>query len=211
VAGFFMRGRIGGMDDAKQLRNRIAQVDGGELTDTPGARTYSVIFPPAETRVVVYTTKPDALHQLIARSDDPVSVGMVGCYGLPHEDEVSGLAEICRGCTTYFLGDCDPLDLLVFLWVRHYLRVRFWGVSDTLISQFGVDVNDNITIPLADNEIRSMALLRAVWPDVAISIGPTCTALLRAGRKLEMEAIGSFCTRTMFDLPDVEINPDAST
>ncbi len=182
------------MTDSLQLRQRITQVDGGELTDIPAAYLYSVVFPTTGSQAVLYTTKIQAAIQLLASEDDELSVGVIGRYGLPGDEDVSGIATIVRDYAVYFLGDCDPFDLLVFAWLRQHFPIRFLGTSDAVVSALGVDVNERITIPFPDEEQRTMSLVREVWPEFAKSIGPNCARLLDANRKLELEALVSFHT-----------------
>jgi hypothetical protein len=185
--------------DSQQLRQRIAGVDGGELTDASSAHPYSVVFPPVGSQTVIYTTK-HAGFQLLAPEDVEIRVGVIGRYGVPRDEEFSSIARIVGDYAVYFLGDCDPFDLLVFSWLRKHLSIRFLGTSDAVVSALGVDVNDRITIPFPHEESRAMSLVREVWPDFAESIGPNCARLLDGGRKLEMEALVSYHTRPISNL-----------
>ncbi len=100
----------------------------------------------------------------------------------------------------YFLGDCDPFDLLVFAWLRQHLTIRFLGTSDAVVSALGVDVTERITIPFPVEEQRAMSLVGEIWPDFAKSVGPQCARLLDGGRKLELEALVSFHTSPVCNL-----------
>jgi hypothetical protein len=185
--------------DSQQLRQRIAQVDGGELTDTSSAYPYSVVFPPVGSQTVIYTTK-NAGFQLFASEDVESRVGVIGRYGLPRDEDLPSIGRIVRDCEVYFFGDCDPFDLLVFAWLRQHLSIRFLGTSDAVVSALGVDVNEWITIPFPDEEQRAMSLVREVWPDFAESIGPNCARLLDGERKLEIEALVSYHSKPVSNL-----------
>jgi hypothetical protein len=189
--------------NSQQLRQRIAQVDGGELTDSPSACPYSVVFPPTRFPAVVYTTKTHAASQLLASEDYEVATGLIGRYGLPRDEDLPGIASIFRDYAVYFLGDCDPFDLLVYAWLRQHLSVRFLGTSDAVVSALGVDVDERITIPFPDEEQCAMSLVREVWPDFAKSVGPHCARLLDSNRKLELEALVSFHTNPVGNLLDL--------
>ena len=182
------------MMDAQQLRKRIAELDGGELTGAPSASPYWVVFPAASSRTFVYTTKPQAAGYLLGHEDSEVSMGVIGRYGLLRDEDLSGIARILGDYAIYFLGDCDPFDLLVFAWLRQHFPIRFLGVSDAVVSALGVEVNDRITIPLPEEEQLAMRLVREVWPEFAESIGPRCARLLEGNRKLELEALVSYHT-----------------
>jgi len=180
------------VNDAPQLRQRVAQIDGGELTEIASAYPYSDVFPSARPSAVVYTTKNDAASRLFASEDFELPVGMVARYGLPQDEDMAGIASIICDFPVYFLGDCDPFDLLVFAWLRQHLSIRFLGTSDAVVAALGVDVNDRITIPLPKEEQRAMSLVREVWPEFANSVGPNLARLLDSNRKLELEALVSF-------------------
>ena len=191
------------MTSAEQLRDRIGQVDSGELTDIPPAWGYAVVFPSARSRAFIYTTKAHAASQLLASADHEIPVGLIGRYGLPRDEDVSGIARIIRGYPVYFLNDCDPFDLLVFAWLREQLPIRFLGTSDAVVSALGVEVTEWITIALPDEEQRAMSLVREVWPDFAKCVGVDCARLLDSNRKLELEALVSFHTKPAGDLLDL--------
>jgi hypothetical protein len=189
--------------DRQQLRDRIGQVDGGELAYLPAAYAYSVVFPARQSRAFIYTTKTQAVLRLFTFPDEELPVGMIGRYGLPRDEDVSKIASIVRDYAVYFLGDCDPFDLLVFAWLRQHLSIHFLGTSDAVVAALGIDVNERITIPLSDEEQGAMSLVREVWPEFAESVGPSCAAILDDNRKLELEALVSFHTRPVHRLLDL--------
>lgn len=180
------------MTNSRQLRQCIAQVDGGELTDMPSGAPYCIVFPPDPACAVVYATKGHAANQLLASEDHELPIGLICRYGLPREEDIEPIITAARDHPIFFLGDCDPFDLLVFTWLREHLTIRFLGISDRVVSALGVDVTERITIPFSDEEQRAMLLVREVWPDFAASVGPNCARLLSGNRKLELEALVSF-------------------
>lgn len=181
--------------DTNHLRDRIRQLDGGELTDIPSGYPYSIIFPRIESSPVVYATKWHAASSLLIAPDGACPIGMIGHCGLPSDEDLSGIAHIVRDHPAYFLGDCDPFDLLIFAWLRQFISIRFLGTSDAAVSALGVDVRESITIPLPEEERRAMTLVREVCPNFAQLIGPNCAQLLDGDRKLELEALVSFRTQ----------------
>ena len=182
------------MTDTHELRDRISRVDGGELTASTHACPYSIIFPPEQARAVVYTTKAHVARELLACPGDEVSVGIIGRYGLTGSKDIPSIRGIVGDLPLYFLGDCDPFDLLVFAWVRQLLPMRFLGTSDAVVSALGVRVTESITIELTDDEQRALSLVREVFPDYATFIGPGCSDLLGRNRKIELEALFSYRT-----------------
>ena len=176
----------------EDFRERVAQFDGGELTNASSAIPYAVVFPPLHARSIVYTTKSSVAGSLFVSADDVVPIGIIARYGLPRVEDFEGIARVVRDFQVYFLGDCDPFDLLVFAWLRQYLSIHFLGTSDSVVAALGVDINEQIMIPLSDEEKLAMSLLRELWPDYAASIGPNCARMLDGNRKLELEALASF-------------------
>jgi hypothetical protein len=195
------------LESDDQFRTRIAEFDGGELTDVPSAHPYSIVFPRAHNRAVVYSTKNDAAFRLLASEDNELSVGVIARYGLPNINDYSGIANIVRDFDVCFLGDCDPYDLIVFFQLRQHLAIRFLGTSDALVSALGVDVNEQITIAFSAEEVLAMSLVREVWPDYSTSLGPDCARLLECNRKLELEAVVSFQTKPVANLLNLIQSP----
>jgi hypothetical protein len=189
--------------DSQHLRHRICQVDGGELANTSPACPFSVVFPSTRSRAVIYTTKTHAALQLLVPQDNDSIVGMIGRYGLPRDEDVPRIADIIGDYPVYFLGDCDPFDLLVFAWLQQHLPIRFLGASDAVVSALGVNVSARITIRLPDEEQLAMSLVREVWPGFAKSTGSNCARMLDDNRKLELETLVSFHTRPVYGLLDL--------
>ena len=180
------------------LRRRISEIDdGGEFTDLPRAQAFSVIGPPPRSHDIIYTTKVRVTSQLFQAIGNDCSVGMLGRYGLPDDHDIPWIVDFVRGKAVYFLGDCDPFDLLVFAWLRRSIPIEFLGISDAIITTLGVRVDNATTIPLAAEEERALVLLREVLPEFPTLIGPTCAELLSANRKLELEVIVSRATKPL--------------
>jgi hypothetical protein len=197
-----------GPADSDQLRQRISQVDGGELIygrDYP----YTILFPLEHPPVVIYTTKREATWQLLMLENGNLPVGMIAHYGLGRDEDMPRVAALAQGCRVYFLGDCDPFDLLVFAWLRMHMPVRYLGTSDAVLSAVGVDVNDRrITSSFSDEEQRAMPLVREVWPEFAEAVGPGCAGLLERNCRLELEALMSFRTNPASHLLELAVREE---
>jgi hypothetical protein len=190
-----------------QLRERLSEIDGGELTSLSRGCAYSVVFPSAPADTFVYTTKTHAAIHLLLLPDNELPIGLVGRYGLPRDEDIARLADIVRGSAVCFLGDCDPFDLLVFASLQSHLPIRFLGTSDAVVSALGVDVNERITIPLSLEERYALPILNEVWPEYKEAVGANCSKLLDADRKLELEALVSYQTRPAIGLLDLLQEP----
>lgn len=183
------------MAKPQPLRDRITQIDGGEIVVRESCIPYTISFPKSQIDPVVYTTKFYAASALLAVPDAGLPFGIIGRYGLPSDEDISKIAAVIGQSPVCFLGDCDPFDLLVFAWLRQHLPIRYLGTSDAVLAATGVEIVDSMTIELPDEEKLAMSILRDVWPNFEEATGPHCARLLAENRKLEIEAVLSYRTR----------------
>jgi hypothetical protein len=183
------------------IRKWFIDLDDGEFLQ-PRGYPYVVVPPSPTSKFFLYTTKRDGILSKFALDPGIHSFGVIGRYGLPDEEDVEWLKSAAGGRQFLFVGDADPPDLLVFSWLRSRLNIAFRGLNDTLLQKCGVILNDRNTIRLSPTEAAAMQLARQQLPDLVELLGPNCTALLNAGRKIEVEALISFATvepHVMFD------------
>jgi len=102
-------------DSTTLIENWFAERDGdGEFVRLPRAFPYSVIGPSnSESGSLLFTSKPHAVEAAF-RDEAPVGLAMVGRYGLPHPADVDWIRGMAPTSGIMFLGDMDPVDLLVF-------------------------------------------------------------------------------------------------
>jgi len=86
-----------------------------------------------------------------------------------------------------FVGDADPVDLLVFAWLREHLSTEWFGVSDRFLLAQGMRFRPRVQIPLASSEQETIEQLGRFCPDYRMLLGKECSALLDAGMKIELE------------------------
>lgn len=177
------------MKAPSKIEDRFTKHDDGEFVRLPSTHPYSVTVPLAESGRVLYTTKPACVLACMEGGHRAAAVRVVGRAGLPNEQDVTWLRELAGNRPVEFLGDADPADLLVFAWLRARMRVTYLGVSDALIRESGVPMDDSCTIPLSEAELAAFALLGEVFPDCRAVVGRQCAALLDRGRKIELEAV----------------------
>jgi hypothetical protein len=94
-----------------------------------------------------------------------------------------------------FLGDADPADLLIYVWLRERLAIEYRGLSDVLFEKCGVPFENHLTIEMKPSERAAMPLIVQHLGDLPSTLGPWCAGLLATGRKIELEALFSFTTR----------------
>lgn len=185
---------------ALSLPARLTTIDAGELTNVPRSVPFSVVFPPQENCPVIYTTKAHAGLRLFLTETEEPSVGMIARYGLPDPSQIAALNRIVGERELFFLGDCDPFDLLTFAWLRAHRTIRYLGISDAVRSAVGLQWKDSMLIHQSAEEQDAMALVADVLPSYAELVGPRCSEVLANKQKIELEALVSFCTRPHSEL-----------
>jgi hypothetical protein len=159
------------------------------------ADAYAVIgAPKTQPRpVYVYATKPSCVLKAKWKYPD-FDVGLISRIGLPNTEDVNWIRDLLGRNELMFLGDMDPVDLMIFAWLRAHLvhaRVTYLGISDSYLNQLGVVLPQTFIMSCAPSELTSLSFLRNVLPDFRELIGPNCAALLDDGRKIELEAVAS--------------------
>ncbi len=175
----------------KSIESWFARHDDGEFAGGMRCLPYTVIAPMPGARRIIYTTKPTLISAVYARRV-PVKLGMIVRYGLPSQADLPWIRKLVGSCELLFFGDLDPPDLMVFAWLRAALgsdRVVHLGVSDALLSALKSS-SAGISFRCAPSEMKSLALLRQVFPDLIQTIGQDCARLVEAGNKIELEAVG---------------------
>jgi hypothetical protein len=124
-----------------------------------------------------------------ALEDGLPSIQVIGRAGLPNEDDAEWLRTLAGDRIVLFMGDADPADLLIFVWLRSQMPISHVGVSDLLAQKLGVRLRDSLSIALADDEKTALSLLANLCPEYRALVGPHCEAFLDQGRKIEIEAI----------------------
>ncbi len=162
--------------------------DDGEFARLGHGHASSIIPPTADTRVVLYTTKRWSGISLLRQSDSR-RLALFGGYGLPAEEPVSELCNSIDQHTFCFLGDADPVDLLVYAWLSTQFPIMHFGVNDALLATCDISLDDDMTIPLSESESAAMLLLNQIYPHLSDLVGERCAAILQRGRKIEVEAV----------------------
>ena len=167
-----------------------------EFVRSGRADAYAVIGPSkTEARpIYVYATKPSLVLEAKWKYPDFDTLGLISRSGLPNTEDVSWICDLLGQNELMFLGDMDPVDLMVFAWLRARLdhsQVTYLGISDSYLNQLRVVLPQTFIMSCASSEQTSLSLLGTVLPDFRELIGPDCAALLDDGRKIELEAVAS--------------------
>ena len=168
--------------------------DDGEFASGTRAHPYSVVPPATDAGRIVFTTKPSTVLAAIGQGKVADESGVIGRYGLPSRTDLDWISGMIARREFLFLGDMDPVDLMVFAWLRSGLspkQVTFAGINDALLEAAGLSSTTTILIPLAPSEQQALTILRDVLPDLGDTVGVNCVRMLEQGRKIELEALGS--------------------
>lgn len=165
--------------------------NGGEFNSGDVRGTYTVIGPSDLGRGYLFVTKP-ALVASTLKVLPPC--GMIGRYGLPSVSDAQWLRELVGVRKLVFLGDMDPVDLLIYLSLRervHPVQLVCAGVSDALLSALAIRVPESFTLKFSAEEEDVYLRHQPVFNSLASEIGEVCLAMLSARRKIELDAIVS--------------------
>jgi hypothetical protein len=173
-------------------------------------RTFSFTASVATPRTLLYFTKSQPLSWLVTDWKEalPAKVEVIVHWGLvvDHQaDRVRREASRC-GRRIRFLGDLDPQDLATYLSLAfggHRMRPRksavpivYAGINDAWLgaAESATKIQpqsflDTGSIEMTDAEKRYLRVVEQLAPQLETWVGPRCAALLRSGRKIEMEAV----------------------
>src|SRR5690606_14852214 len=119
---------------AKQIETWFHDHDGdGEFARSLRSVPYLLVPPQGPSGSIIYTTKPNLVLNALIRADHTAMPGLAGRYGLPATTDASWLRDLAGSREILFLGDLDPVDLMVFLWLRgrlSSLNLKYMGISD---------------------------------------------------------------------------------
>jgi len=181
-------------ESAKRIEQWFAQHDGdGEFACARRSHPYSVIGPPVDGGQIILTTKPSLVSTAIDSGKAfSAEFGMVGRYGLPDEADLPWICQLAGTRELLFLGDMDPVDLLVFAWLRarlHPREIKHLGVNDGFLMELGIRPAEPRLIPCSVSERESLDFLQEVVPQIREMVGDDCNRVLERGEKIELEAI----------------------
>lgn len=180
-------------DVTQEIEAWFAHVGGdGEFVLSPRAAPFAVIGPANSAARMVYTTKPAAVSAAINMGDASGQLGMLGRYGLADAGQLDWLVGVVGFCDLLFLGDMDPVDLMIFARLRARLHPRpigHLGVSDAYLSKLRLSPAQCHSLPCNPSEAESLSILDDVLPDLAEVVGPACASLLLQRRKIELDAV----------------------
>jgi hypothetical protein len=184
----------------------VEHADDAEFICGMGANPYSVIVPTSSRGSMVFTTKPALVVAAIDDRKASDKIGMIGRYGLPSETDLPWVREVVGQRPFRFLGDMDPVDLLVFAWLRaslHPQEITHEGINDVLLRKLQISSPPSLSIPCASSEQESIAFLGKVFPDFSETVGRRCSLVLEGGNKIELESVVSATGRVTSILPPI--------
>lgn len=182
------------------IRDYFEKTNGGDFYVAERTNAFSVLPPDPDTNVVVYFSKTTPYHLLVERLSEDRRFAPIARGFLPAEHEADWMRQLVGERRFVFLGDADPVDLLIYAWLRQRVPIEYVGLSDRLLDATGTPRCDNLLIKLNEQESAALPLLHQSISDLEALIGPWCAGLLSSGRKIEAEAMLSFATCTPLEL-----------
>ncbi len=162
----------------KAIQAWFAEHDGdGEFCACARAFPYSVIGPADAMGSIIFTTKPKIVSAIIHEDEARHGFGVVGWYGLPNEADLGWIRKVIGQRPVLFLGDLDPVDLLVFAWFRSSLgtgNITHVGLSDAFLKALELPLTQSLVFSCTPSEGESLGLLRTVLPDLRETVGHEC-------------------------------------
>jgi hypothetical protein len=156
---------------------------------------FLLVRPENDRANFIYTTKPNTLLRCFTQGDSAHQFGLIGRYGLPHRDDALLLERVIANSSVLFAGDADPVDFLIFLWIREMLPcndVDYVAITDFLGTGWESGRWSSLHIPLASSEKEALEEIATIEPDFSAIVGALGASLWAAGQKIELEgAMGS--------------------
>lgn len=178
-------------ESAERIESWFRSHNGGEFCGSE-RWGYVIVPPPSSDGRIIWTTKEHSVELALCKAPESANLGMVARYGLPRTADVSHILNFVGSQGLMFLGDLDPDDLLVFIWLTEKLSpkpIEYFGIGDKFINDRRVEIPDSFRIELSKSEGESLALLKEVRPDYREFVGDRCVKQLDDGYKIEIEAV----------------------
>ncbi len=146
-------------------------------------------------RRVLVVTKEAPVRRW-SRSDWPPGLVVVVASGNLTRPQVAALGALAsdKSVPVVFVGDADPMALHTFQCLRVYLgsrRVRFCGICDAVLDALGDELVQPDRLRALDLSVfdqEHLAVVTALEKPERV-LGPRVAAVLRGGRKIEIEAL----------------------
>jgi|GEM_PF-1149559 hypothetical protein len=164
----------------------------GEFVCCHRGQPFQVVGRSQESRCAIYTTKPQLILQLLdGVVNDAVQCGLIGRYGLPNDLGAGSVLSLLYDLDVHFIGDMDPVDLMIFAWLRRKFTATQWhylGINDTLMESCDLQLM-SFSMPLSEAESDARQLLEDSLPDLVDLVGLKCHHLLQNNLKVEIECL----------------------
>jgi hypothetical protein len=172
----------------------FAEHNDGEFVSGIREQPYSVIGPASDDGRIIFATKAHIASAVMYDGQISEEFGMISRGGLPSQTDLRWISQMIGTCEVLFLGDMDPVDLMVFAWLRaglHPRRVTHVGVNDAFVKAAKFSSIKTLWCPCDPLEQQSLPLLKEVLPDLTKTVGKNCARMLEQGQKLELDGFGS--------------------
>ncbi len=169
----------------EQIESWFHRYDDGDFSILPSDSPSMLRGDFDHAGTILYLTKRHCLDRIRNVSELKSPFSVIARYGLPTSRDLARLQK--TSTSRIFIGDADPVDLLIFAWLREHLPITWIGVNDKFLEQHGTREIPSIRIPCSESETSALELLRTLCPDYRELLGPYCSSLMEIGLKIEVE------------------------
>jgi len=144
---------------------------------------------------VLLLTKSSLLRVWLGAQLPTAGTAVVVTHGVPSARQLDLLRNLVKrlGAPVGFIGDLDPLDLMAFQGYEASLGAKYLGIDDEWIALCRRTALQPVRIAIQMNRRERQQLLQLgrLLPRLEVLVGNQAAALLRSGRKIEIEGVSN--------------------
>ena len=155
-----------------------------------------VFVPPGKadgTKVLIYITKPSVVATLLSTNVLSDDIALIGRQGLPDSGVLAWIASTRRVRNVAFVGDIDPVDVLICCYLTIKLSNRCSvvnvGAIDSIVKLASRTGQECPILVLSEGESESLVLLSQCLASLGDVVPPSAQRMMMSGRKIELEAL----------------------
>ena len=142
----------------------------------------------------IYSSKPRSVISRLTRDEAGLGEIVIGGYGVPIGRRRQWLQDASMNNTIWFLGDLDGTDVMTYCSLADGAAsetVRYLGICDSLLDRFNIRLTSlqQYLIPATSTELAAIEKLGEMGLSIEAIVGPNCSSVLRAGKKIEIEGL----------------------
>jgi hypothetical protein len=142
----------------------------------------------------IYSSKPGSVTSRLTSDETGLGKFVIGAYGVPIGRRRQWLQDASVGNTIWFLGDLDGADIMAYCSLANGAAteaIQYLGICDSLLDRFNIQLSSlqQYLIPATSTEVAAIEELGEMGLAIEAIVGPSCSSVLRAGKKMEIEGL----------------------